>query len=218
VGQSRSVDRVRENPAQSAVPQTPDVAAPFGAYSDVTAVYEYNSSNPANERPIDAGAAAPPTVVAAKTSTDRTPTLGYATLTAAADVVQLPATPIDESAEPALAPIPVEPPAPPAPAEPSAKWEIASAIAPVAGLIPLNLSALESGVRGVLDGVSDLDAVWSDESGGYEDYLWLGAAMLVAGGMMQAARVHRARSIDRRTLGFDSVLARWGEQDVVQPH
>jgi hypothetical protein len=193
------------------------VAAPFGPASNVTAVYGFNTSGPADERPLDSESAVPLVLLGGRTAVERPSVLAYTTLVAAENVAELPVTPVDESAEPALAPVPVEPEAPAPAPDVSAGWEIANVLAPVTGLLPLDLSALESGVRGVLDRISDLDAVWSDDSGGYEDYLWLGAAVLVAGGVTQAARVHRARATGRRTLGFDSVLARWGEQDVVQP-
>ena len=86
---------------------------------------------------------------------------------------------------------------------------------PLLGALPFNLGVLEQSVRGVLDRVSELTAAWPESTTSTEDYLWLGAAALVAGGVMQAAWTRRSRPTDLRTLGFDSVLARWGDRNVV---
>jgi hypothetical protein len=85
---------------------------------------------------------------------------------------------------------------------------------PLAGVFPFNLTAIETGVRGVIDRVGDLEKVWSETPAGAEDYLWLAAAALVAGGVAQTAWTRRIRPTDPRTLGLDSVLARWGEKYV----
>jgi hypothetical protein len=85
---------------------------------------------------------------------------------------------------------------------------------PLAGVLPFNLTAIETGVRGVLDHVAGLEKTWSENPAGAEDYLWLAAGALVAGGVAQAAWTRRIRPTDPRTLGLDSVLARWGEKYV----
>lgn len=85
---------------------------------------------------------------------------------------------------------------------------------PLPGLFPFNFTAIESGVRGVLDRVANLEHAWSETPASAEDYLWLAAASLVAGGVAQAAWTRRARPTDPRTLGLDSVLTRWGERYV----
>jgi len=85
---------------------------------------------------------------------------------------------------------------------------------PLAGVFPFNLTAIETGVRGVPDRVAGLEKTWSETRAGTEDYLWLAAATLVAGGIAQAAWTRRIRPTDPRTLGLDSVLARWGEKYV----
>ena len=85
---------------------------------------------------------------------------------------------------------------------------------PLPGVFPFNLAAIESGVRGVLHHVSDLEHAWSEAPANTEDCLWLVAASLVAGGVAQAAWTRRSRPTDPRTLGIDSVLARWGERYV----
>jgi hypothetical protein len=89
-----------------------------------------------------------------------------------------------------------------------------SASEPLAGLFPFNITAIETGVRGVIDRVGGLEKVWSETPANTEDYLWLAAAALVAGGVAQTAWTRRIRPTDPRTLGLDSVLARWGEKYV----
>jgi hypothetical protein len=91
---------------------------------------------------------------------------------------------------------------------------IAAAVEPLAGMFPFNLTAIETGVRGVLDHVAGLEKTWTEGPAGAEDYLWLAAGALVAGGVAQAAWTRRIRPTDPRTLGLDSVLARWGEKYV----
>lgn len=97
---------------------------------------------------------------------------------------------------------------------PSASPVVTSAASPLPGLLPFNFAAIETGVRQVLDRVNDLDQVLGETPATTEDYLWLAAATLVAGGVAQAAWTQRSRPTDPRTLGLDSVLARWGEKYV----
>src|SRR5205823_14214002 len=102
------------------------------------------------------------------------------------------------------------------PATPAPRAYPSSIVAgnPLPGLIPFTFAAIETGVRNVLDRVADLDQVLSETPATTEDYLWLAAATLVAGGVAQAAWTQRSRPTDPRTLGLDSVLARWGEKYV----
>jgi len=106
--------------------------------------------------------------------------------------------PLPESAEPGLAEV-----------IPAVAVQIVNTL-PLAGLLPFNLTELESGVRSVLDRVANLDETWVEEASGLEDYLWITAGALVAGGVIQAAWSRRNQRTDRRVLGLDSVLARWG--------
>jgi hypothetical protein len=119
-----------------------------------------------------------------------------------------------QSEEPPLAPI--DPPAV-MPETASTPTEAPPTIAtgdPLPGHFPFNLTAIETGVRGVLDRVADLEQTFAETTAGAEDYLWLAAATLVAGGIAQTAWTRRTRPTDPRTLGLDSVLARWGERYV----
>lgn len=106
--------------------------------------------------------------------------------------------PFRESAEPGLADI-----------IPVVATQLANAL-PLTGLFPFNTAEVESGVRTVLDRVANLDESWVEESSGLESYLWLAAGTLVAGGLIQAGWSRRYHLTDRRVLGLDSVLARWG--------
>jgi hypothetical protein len=202
-------------------PDTPDVAVSIPTPNSTSAVNNFNTAGPAADRNVEPAPNVPPVVFAARMAAERPALMAYTMLIDVDEVVNPTAAPPSESAEPMLAPTPAEPapPAPLPPAEPpSALPALTNILTPIAGLLPLDQSAVESGVTSVLSGIADLGTAWADDSSGYEDYLWVGAAVLVAGGVTQAARVHRARSTDRRTLGFDSVLARWGKQDVVQPY
>jgi len=105
---------------------------------------------------------------------------------------------LSESAEPALADV-----------LPVVATQLANAM-PLTGLLPFHFDELESGVRNVLDRVANLDETWVEEASGMEDYLWITAGALVAGGVLQAAWSRRNQLSDRRVLGLDSVLARWG--------
>ncbi len=97
---------------------------------------------------------------------------------------------------------------------PAATPPILVTTAPLPGLLSFNLAAIESGVRGVIAGVTDLEHTLAETDASTADYLWLAAAALVAGGAAQSAWTRRSRSADPRTLGLDSVLARWGEKYV----
>jgi hypothetical protein len=83
----------------------------------------------------------------------------------------------------------------------------------VAGALPFNLAALEAGARDILSRVGNLDVELPDSFGGSGEYWWLATAALVAGGVATSVRGNRARWADRRTVGFDSVLAKWGERN-----
>ena len=87
----------------------------------------------------------------------------------------------------------------------------------ISGVLPFNLSAIEAGARDILARVGNLDVDLPESFGGGE--IWwlataaLATAALVTGGVASTIGGNRARWADRRTVGFDSVLAKWGERD-----
>lgn len=85
--------------------------------------------------------------------------------------------------------LPAPPPAPsPDGAGSSTIVQIAAAaVGPVAGLLPMDLSALRSGATLFLDRVADLAPEWPDAMPSLSDSLWIGAATLMAGGAIYAA-------------------------------
>jgi hypothetical protein len=85
---------------------------------------------------------------------------------------------------------------------------------PSPGIIPFSLTTLQEGVRAILEQAAQLDSSIVDGVSSTENYLWIGAAALVAGGALQTAWGRKSRSSDPRTLGLDSVLVRWGERNV----
>ena len=97
-------------------------------------------------------------------------------------------------ADPAPTPMPEPAPAPDAGAEESLVQVAAAAVAPVAGLVPLDLAALSSGAGQFLDRVADLAPSWPDAMPGFTDTLWVAAAALLTGG---AAHAGPARSAPR---------------------
>jgi hypothetical protein len=121
------------------------------------------------------------------------------------------APPADEPVPPA--PLTIPPPIPVVDQIPAAVISAASfAGNAVTGVLPFNLAELESGARELLSRVGNLDVELPDSVGGGE-YLWLATAALVTGGVASTIRGNRARWADRRTVGFDSVLAKWGERN-----
>jgi hypothetical protein len=64
---------------------------------------------------------------------------------------------------------------------------VATALGPVAGLVPLDLGALATGAGRVLGAVSDLDAAFARELPAWDESLWVGAALLLAAGAAHAA-------------------------------
>lgn len=112
------------------------------------------------------------------------------------------------------APIPdIVPPAPPG-SEQSTGIAVASfAAKALSGALPFNLAALEAGTREVLSHFASLDAQLPETAGTDADYWWLATAALVTGGVASTIRGNRSQRTDRRSYGFDSVLARWGERN-----
>lgn len=155
-------------------------------------------------RPTDR-AALPPSVVALGT-----------TLTVAATGVPLRVAPA-ETTEPTHprhpdgAPIPV--PESPAVVDAATPIDVDTPrAAPLAGLLGLDVGAIEDQARQLLARVSDLVGV-PDELGGTEGLWWMLSAAVLTGGAGYAvwANRHRARP-NRFTAGPDSVLVRWGEE------
>jgi hypothetical protein len=86
---------------------------------------------------------------------------------------------------------------------------------PLAGLIPIDVAALDGGARALFGRLAGLGEELPDRLAGPEGYAWLTAAAFLVGGLAYTAQVHRGkRRADRVTLGTDSVLARWGERHV----
>jgi hypothetical protein len=108
----------------------------------------------------------------------------------------------------------VVPPSPGIEDSPAAGISVASFTSnALSGVLPFNLSALEAGARDILSRVGNLDVELPDNVGGSGEYWWLATAALVTGGVASTVRGNRARWADRRTVGFDSVLAKWGERN-----
>jgi hypothetical protein len=84
---------------------------------------------------------------------------------------------------------------------------------PFAGLLGIDVAALEGQARQLLAQVADLAAGLPDELSGAADSAWLPAAAVLTGGVGYALWANRKQS---RTgwpaLGPDSVLVRWGEE------
>ena len=191
----------------------PDISVPFGESDNVAAIAATQAAAAAE---LAAAYAAPTTQQVYYTSRPAvrdwtTPVPTYL------EGVEIPTEAIPnppESEEPPRADevMPMEPPiaVPEEVEQPAA----ISVVIPSPGLIPFSLTALEQGVRGILEQAAELDAVISGDTGSLENYVWIGAAALVAGRALQTAWGRRSRSSDPRTLGLDSVLVRWGERHV----
>jgi hypothetical protein len=122
------------------------------------------------------------------------------------------APPADEPAPPL--PLTISPPAPTLEDVPVTAITAASfASNALSGALPFNLSALEAGARELLSRVGNLDVELPDNVGESGEYWWLATAALVTGGVASTIGGNRARWADRRTVGFDSVLAKWGERN-----
>ncbi|HEX4611243.1 MAG TPA: hypothetical protein VH092_23830 [Urbifossiella sp.] len=94
-------------------------------------------------------------------------------------------------------PLPIEVPAPSA--------------APLLGLLPIDVSAVEADAQALLSRVTGLQADLADEFVGTDDLAWLAGVLVATGGVTQAVRVHRARGrVGPLPPGSDSVLGRWG--------
>jgi hypothetical protein len=86
--------------------------------------------------------------------------------------------------------------------------------APLLGLIPVDVSAVEADARALLDRVTDLQSELADGLAGAEEVAWLAGAVVVVGGTTQAVRVYRARGrVGPLPPGSDSVLGQWGATD-----
>jgi hypothetical protein len=72
--------------------------------------------------------------------------------------------------------------------------QVAAAVAPVAGVVSLDLSALEAGAGQFLDRMADLAPSWPDSMPAFSDTLWVAAGALLTGG---AAYAFTARSAPR---------------------
>jgi hypothetical protein len=64
---------------------------------------------------------------------------------------------------------------------------VAVAVGPMAGQVAFGLSDLQEEVGRVLTTVSDLKAAWPDELPAWDETLWVGTALLIAGGVAYAA-------------------------------
>lgn len=86
--------------------------------------------------------------------------------------------------------------------------QVAAAVAmPVAGLVPLDLSALQSGASQLLDRVADLAPDWPDAMPGFTDTLWVAVGVLLTGGVIHAARNRPTPRPARDPLA--SALSEW---------
>jgi hypothetical protein len=83
----------------------------------------------------------------------------------------------------------------------------AAAVAPIAGFVPLDLSALQAGASQFLGRVGDLTPAWPDEMPGFSDSLWVAAAALLTGGAVHAAAARSAPRPARDPLA--SALSEW---------
>ena len=68
----------------------------------------------------------------------------------------------------------------------------AAAVAPVAGLVPFDFAALQTGAGQFLGRVADLAPSWPDSMPGFNDTLWVAAAALLTGGAAYAAHTRSA--------------------------
>ena len=134
-----------------------------------------------------------------------------------------PSAPLFRDAEiPSAEPIVVDGGRSPLPAEPAAlpPADEARPLAteavggdPFAGLLPLDAAALEAAAHEFLTRLAGLDGGPGGASGGSRNAVWYGAALLVAGGAVYAARRTSRPALDRVALGTSSVLARWERKD-----
>lgn len=83
----------------------------------------------------------------------------------------------------------------------------AAAVAPVAGLLPIDLSALSAGTSQFLGRVADLAPVWPDTMPGFNDTLWVAAAALLTGGGVYAAGARSAAKPTRDPVA--GALSEW---------
>jgi hypothetical protein len=83
----------------------------------------------------------------------------------------------------------------------------AAAVAPVAGLVPLDLSALSAGATQFLGRVADLAPAWPDAMPGFNDTLWVAAAALLTGGGVYAAGARSAAKPARDAVA--GALSEW---------
>ncbi|HKB01154.1 MAG TPA: hypothetical protein VKD90_02995 [Gemmataceae bacterium] len=112
-------------------------------------------------------------------------------------------------AAPSQTPEPPTAPEPgPAPEAPTTITNLPGAV-PLAGILPFNFPVFEAAADQFLDAVSDLTANLTDDSAGTQEYLWIGAATLLAAGAVRTAIASRARPVRRTSIGLDSGLAEW---------
>ena len=83
----------------------------------------------------------------------------------------------------------------------------AAAVAPVAGLFPIDLPALSAGTTQFLGRVADLAPVWPDAMPGFNDTLWVAAAALLTGGGVYAAGARSAAKPTRDPVA--GTLSEW---------
>ena len=93
---------------------------------------------------------------------------------------------------------------------------VAGLAAPVAGALPLDLSALKVGANQFLDRVADLSPVWPDSMPGLSDSLWIGAATLLAGGAVYAAANRPAARPARDPFRTGNGLSDWEPRNAGQ--
>jgi len=82
-----------------------------------------------------------------------------------------------------------------------------AAVAPVAGMVPIDLSALSAGATQFLGRVADLAPVWPDAMPRFNDTLWVAAAALLTGGGVYAAGARSAAKPARDPLA--GALSEW---------
>lgn len=83
----------------------------------------------------------------------------------------------------------------------------AAAVAPVAGVVPVDLSALSAGANQFLGRVADLAPAWPDAMPGFNDTLWVAAAALLTGGGVYAAGARSATKPTRDAVA--GALSEW---------
>jgi hypothetical protein len=106
-----------------------------------------------------------------------------------------------------LAPVPV--PTPDVSVIASGVVNVAAVVvAPVAGIVPFDVSTLSTGASQFLDRVTDLAPKWPNSMPAFTDSLWVAAAALLTGSAMHAASV-RSAPRGQEPFGKASALAEW---------